>query len=410
MIETLSDVEKNNKRISFAVCTQVTLIGIKNMFVHATTLVYENNTVINMILLSIVAVFYLYAIVRDKKALKINRVVFSIVIFILCTFLLTMVFCPENIPYIVSYLPRMLPYCFLTWFLITKLTSLKWIEWYMQKYATVIIGLSIVAAVLIYQQGHITISENITYSMSLSYVAMIGVMWCLKSYFETEKINMLFFSVAGTIVIVMYGARNPLLAIAIYVIISIVRKGIKKNNGVKIVKYWCFGAVGLMIVFFFEQFLSLISDILKNFGLSSRTIELLMASELSTSGRDVIHSSLIEVMNQNPLLGLGVCGDEVALSMLGMTQSAHSLYLSIFATYGYVLGVLVLAILIGLNVSAYKRADKNEKEILLIYMCMVWPRGFVGGSIWDNDFFWWMFGMILVIFKRRAIDIRIRER
>ena len=128
-------------------------------------------------------------------------------------------------------------------------------------------------------------------------------------------------------------------------------------------------------------------------NISSRTINLLTESTISTSGRDVIHAELITALNESPFVGFGVLGDEIVLS--DISQSAHSLYLSILSNYGYIIGGLILIVLIYWNFSAYKYANTKEKEILLIYMCLVWPRGFTGGDIWSSDVFWWLQGLIL---------------
>lgn len=405
--------DKRNKIISFAVCGQVTLIGIKNMLVHALPIVYEKNEILNIILLLIVACVYLYTIGTDRQALKINKKIFGIVAFIFASFVFTIVFFNENVPYIVGYLPRIIPYCFLTWYLITKLTSLQWIEWYMKRFSLIIICVAVMAAFFIFRQGHITTSVNVTYSMSLSYVAMVGVMWYLKEYFETDKLRYFLIAGVGILVIIMYGARNPLLAIGSYLAISVPRKGLDKTKGKKRIKYWLLCIVGLTVVLFFERFLTIIGNILQSFGVFSRTVALLSSGTISTSGRDVIHSLLSSVLNQHPILGLGIFGDEVALSRLGMTQSAHSLYLSIFSSYGYFLGGAILIALIALCIKALKKANTHEREILLLYMCMVWPRGFTGGDIWGSDVFWWMFGLVLVVLinkKQVILDVQWTEK
>ena len=50
------------------------------------------------------------------------------------------------------------------------------------------------------------------------------------------------------------------------------------------------------------------------FNISSRTIELLTESTISTSGRDVIHTELITALNEHPFIGFGILGDEIVLN------------------------------------------------------------------------------------------------
>lgn len=394
------NIYKRDKIISQAVCIQITLVGIKNMLVQAVPFLYARNSMLNIGLLLIIGIIYIYAYSHSCKSIHINT--FFLAVFIVVSFFVTLIIFPQNTPYIINILPRAIPFCFLTWILLTKLTTFKWIEYYMNRYSLVILVFSLISAMFIFKIGHISMSEWSTYSMPLSYVTMVAVMWILKRYLNEEKIRWICLAILGIIVIIIYGSRNPLLAIAAFIIISVARK-VSGGSGKTKIKYLVITFIGCIIMVFWKELLILFGKFLETYSISSRTILLLTSDKISTSGRDVIHSTLWSALNQHPFFGFGVLGDEVVLS--SVSQSAHGLYLSILSNYGYFIGGVLLALLIYWNLCAYKKANGVEKDILLMYMCMVWPRGFTGGDIWTSDVFWWMIGLTMSIlsYKRSLV-------
>lgn len=228
--------------------------------------------------------------------------------------------------------------------------------------------------------------------MPLSYVTMWAVMWMLCRFFQEEKMRWMLLALMGIAIIIMYGSRNPLLAIAAYLVISVIGKTVREKTSRR-VKYLILTVFGCGGMLFWKECLAFLGYVLSLCSISSRTIMMLSTGKIDPNGRDIIHQELTKALNQHPILGFGVCGDEVVLQ--DVRQSAHSLYLSILSNYGYFLGSVFLVLLIYWNYRAYKKAGGTEREILLIYMCMVWPRGFTGGDIWSSDVFWWMLGLIM---------------
>ena len=382
----------NDRYISQAACMQITLVGIKNMLVQAVPFLYARNSILNALLLVLIGAMYLRTFFLIKKTTS-KRFLF-VMMFVIASFMWTIIVFPQNTGNIMSALPRTLPYCFVTCYLLSELRSFEWIEYYMSRCSIVTLLFSLVSAVFIFRNGHITTSQYSSYSMPLSYVTMVAVMWLLYRYFREEKAKWLLLSLFGLAVIVAYGSRNPLLAIIAFIIISVLKKVVKAQTKHRI-RYLIMTLIGCTFLILWKECLVLIENIFLTLNIKSRTMDLLVmdllkGSTISASGRDVIHANLTATLNEHLFIGLGVLGDEVVLN-----ESAHSLYLSILSNYGYIIGGLTLIILIYWNFSAYKYANSKEKEILLIYMCMVWPRGFTGGDIWSSDVFWWLLGLVL---------------
>ena len=263
---------------------------------------------------------------------------------------------------------------------------------YMTKLSYLIILTSIVSAVFIRSIGHTTI--GVSYSMPLSYATLTGVMWCLYAYFVDKNIRAGVFAAIGSIVILLFGARNPLLAIVFYIAIEMVRRINDKqvSSWSKLISI-CFSVLALILVLNWRTSLLMVSSITQKMGITSRSIQLLLTNASFSSGRDVIHADVLSEINKSPLIGLGIGGDVTSVG-----ESSHGLFLSILSSYGYVVGVIVIAYIIVLCLRALIKATaKHDKDVVLLYMCMVFPRAFVGGDIWNNDVFWWMLGICLVI-------------
>ena len=380
---------QNDKYISQAVCFQVTAVGIKNMLVQAVPFLYARNSLLNLMILFAVMLFYIRTLLHIKK---ISMRVCYFLFFLMISFAWTFAVFPENSPYIIRILPRTVPYCFLIWMFLAELKSFYWLEYYMNRCMLAVLFFSMVSAMFIYRIGHITMSDWSSYSMPLSYVTMWAVMWLLYRFFKEEKIRWMLLAFIGIAIIILYGSRNPLLAIAAYLIVMVLKKT-WKDKSVKRIKYLFLTVLGCGGMLFWKECLALLGNVLSLFSISSRTISLLSTGKIDPNGRDIIHQELTAALNQHPILGFGICGDEVVLQE--MSQSAHSLYLSILSNYGYFIGAVFLGLLVYWNYRAYQKAQGLEKDILLIYMCMVWPRGFTGGDIWTSDVFWWMLGLII---------------
>lgn len=392
-IEKMDSVcENQDLLIAKAVCFQITLVGVKNMLVQAVPFLYENNALLNKTLFAIIGVVYLRAFFRISKS--ISRIAFGILCFVLFSFVTTLMVFPNNRVYILSELPRTIPFCFVTFFLLSRLHDVSVLESCMEKASIVLVFFSILSAVFIFHFGHITTSTWSTYSMPLSYVTMLAVMWLLHQYFIKERIRWLFFAGGGIFVILAYGSRNPLLAIASYIVISVIKRALFGSPRQKI-KYTLVALVCCFLLFFWREALAIVIRVLEGVNITSRSLSLLAEKTLNTTGRTDIHNTLITALKKRPVLGYGVLGDRVVLASTNM--EAHSLYLSILSNYGYLLGGFIIVLLLIWNITAYVRGSKTSQEILLIYICMVWPRGFTGGDVWISDVFWWLLGIVVSI-------------
>ena len=385
----------SDRHISRAIALQILLVSVKNILVQAFPDLLEQNDVLNLVVLGTVAVFYVHAFLTlGARMLRVGGMCMGLLAFLLIVWSLSFMAYPQNSTEIIALLPRFMTYCLLTAFLITRLTSLRWLAHYMKLFSYGITLTALVSTLYILSVGHSSFSDWSVYSMPLSTYTLISTMWHYYQFFETKRIVPLGFAIVGTLVIVLVGSRNPLLAILVYVLVSILRHLFDRKQTflVRLAALACC-SIAAFLAFFWRRVVSLIYRLLYAFGIHSRTLYLLMQEEISDSGRNEIHAKLIAYMNEHPLRPLGVAGDRIPLD----GEWAHGLYFSILATFGYVLGAVVLILLAVMCIKALRRSRGVAREMLILYMCIVLPRGFVAVDVWQNDVFWWMLAIMITV-------------
>ena len=118
-------------------------------------------------------------------------------------------------------------------------------------------------------------------------------------------------------------------------------------------------------------------------------------TELDSEDYDSLGGFIIEHLDRLP-----VAGDEVVIQEL-----AHSMYLSIFVTYGMILGSLVILYLFSQTIKGIRRTSGLNHNVIIMYACLVFPRSFTGGDIWANDYLWFLMALIIssLLQRKRAI-------
>lgn len=399
-MEILNEADRVDRAVSIIITLQVTLLGAKNVLVQGFPFFYSINTKLNIVILSFVSLLYLYAYFRlFKRNLYSGAVFYYAFIFISIVF--SFLIFPQNIPYILEISLRWVVVLFATGYLVAKLKSLVWLQKYML-YSSYILSISCVFfAVIVSMVGQIASNETSPYSLTMSYVGMWAVMWQLHAFFKQSNKLALLFAVLTSFIIVLYGSRNPLIAIVIYIIIMLF--DMAKNQKSKEVRLLSYILIMLFCLFglFWKRILGFVFSLFESFGLSSRTINMFLEAAEGdgdfSSGRNDIHDELIKLIFDHPIFGMGICGDSA-----NMNETAHSLYLSIYATYGIIIGTFFLLFIIQQCLSAFKKAKGLDHQVLLLFFCMVFPRGFTGGDIWESDVFWFMMGLVFMILNKKT--------
>lgn len=398
-MESLNKTEKTDRVVSFIITLQVTLLGVKNVLVQGFPFLFAINTKLNIVILSLVSLLYLYAFFRlFKRNLCSSAVLYYA--FILISIVFSFLFFPQNKPYILEISLRWIVVLFATGYLVAKLKSLVWLQKYMLLASYVMTASCLAFAAILSVVGFIASDGESNYSLSMSYVALWAVMWQLHAFFKQSNKLALIAAIITTAIILVYGSRNPLIAIAVYVLIQVINNTRGKSNVQKFFSHLFLCLIALLAVFW-KQVLLGVFILFEHFGISSRSINYILEATESdvdmSSGRNDIHEELIKLIYDHPFFGMGICGDST-----NMNETAHSLYLSIYATYGIIIGTFFLLFIIQQCLSAFKKAKGLDHQVLLLFFCLVFPRGFTGGDIWESDVFWFMMGLVFMILNKKT--------
>lgn len=385
-----------NKLISFVVAFQVIAQGCKNILVQGFPFFYEINDMLNVVIMGGSLLMYVYALLTTGR-LRIPVQTIAVLFFVGMTYLFTYMFFSQNAKYIQLTILKTLVACFFTFLLVSKLSTFEYLCNYFTKGSFLITLSGVLYAGIISVIGHSTTSDWSTYSMTMSNVLLLSVLWQLNAYFDSKNKLALIAAIIGSVVIFIYGSRNPFLAIGFFVSIKILFNSKRKSSSGVAIKLF-FVSFVLIVLFFFKEILAFVGGMLDSFGLSSRTLYYLINADTEdiTTGRAEIHDKLWDIVLNNPFLGLGVAGDEVVIQEL-----AHSMYLSIFVTYGMILGSLVILYLFSQTIKGICRTSGLNHNIIIMYVCLVFPRSFTGGDIGANDSLWFLMALIISSLRQR---------
>ena len=351
---------------------------------------------LNVVIMGGSLLMYVYALLTTGR-LRIPVQTIAVLFFVGMTYLFTYMFCSQNAKYIQPTILRTLVACFFTFLLVSKLSTFEYLCDYFTKGSFLITLSGVLYAGIINVIGHSTTSEWSTYSMTMSNVLLLSVLWQLNAYFDSKNKLALIAAVIGSVVIFIYGSRNPFLAIVFFVSIKILFNSKRKSSSGAAIKLF-FVSFVLIVLSFFKEILAFFGGMLDSFGLSSRTLYYLINADTEdiTTGRAEIHDKLWDTVLNAPFLGFGVAGDEVVIQEL-----AHSMYLSIFVTYGMILGSLVIFYLFFQTIKGIRRTSGLNHNIIIMYACLVFPRSFTGGDIWANDYLWFLIALIISSLQQR---------
>ena len=278
-----------NKLISFVVAFQVIAQGCKNILVQGFPFFYEINDMLNVVIMGGSLLMYVYALLTTGR-LRIPVQTIAVLFFVGMTYLFTYMFFSQNAKYIQSTILKTLVACFFTFLLVSKLSTFEYLCNYFTKGSFLITLSGVLYVEIISVIGHSTTSDWSTYSMTMSNVLLLSVLWQLNAYFDSKNKLALIAAIIGSVVIFIYGSRNPFLAIGFFVSIKILFNSKRKSSSGVAIKLF-FVSFVLIVLFFFKEILSFVGGMLDFFGLGSRTLYYLINADTVdiTTGRDEIH-------------------------------------------------------------------------------------------------------------------------
>lgn len=337
----------------------------------ATIMPLENNIVILVGVLVLVSILYNKKIVFTKEMLLINIIV--IILFLISFFRVI-----EN-QYVTIYFLDYILYGFSGIFLVQNHFEYKNVL----KYISIIFVFFTI--ILVYKYiPLVKASENLDFTMDLSYTVLIGIIAMLIYFKYTKKAIFKIISVVTIIInlyylIVLNNNRGSILALVIFIIISGLQKIKKKKNKVIL----CI--ISIVISVFSVNFIfDYIEDMNTDINWVNRLAFQIKQGNISST-RDDLYQDAIQTINNNSLIGIGI--GEFEKEHQG--QYTHNLFLQLGCENGIIITIMIGGYLILCSYKAiFNNIERERKELLIFLLCQFLPRLFISSVYWLNSFIW----------------------
>ncbi len=216
------------------------------------------------------------------------------------------------------------------------------------------------------------------YDMSFSYALLLPslVLYAKKTWFSVPAAFFLIF------VVLAIGSRGVVVAFFLYILYD----AFFYDHRVLIPLGIIMGLVIIMIPIFMA--------FLNDFGISSRTIELLLSGEGGNlSDRDILYAKAWDALQQSPVFGLGVYGDRPLTGGF----YCHNFFLEVCVHFGLFFGPVILLIISGLFLYVWKKLNRKNRAILVKYFCAGFVPMMVSGSYLNENNFGIFAGVFLIL-------------
>lgn len=212
-----------------------------------------------------------------------------------------------------------------------------------------------------------------TYSMSASYALLIPLLVCLSRFFTEKRICDLVFAAISALMIVLFGARGPLLCVAFYVLLQVcflMKRGALKYTLLSV------GALGIGVFAFARAWLiQVLTALMLRFGVYSRTLVQLINGHISsTSGRDDLFSYYWGLIQKNPLAGWGLLG-----GWLAPGSGPHNMLLEFLLAFGIIIGGLACIFAICLLFRVFFVPCGPLRELIAIFAACNFSKYIIAG-------------------------------
>ena len=236
--------------------------------------------------------------------------------------------------------------------------------------------------------------------MNFSYENLVFVISAFWIAIHKRNLLMWIAAPVGVIILIFTGCRGAVLCVFVYIILEFL---LSKN--IHIVSKVLFFSVLTLIFFNLENLMMGLDRYIKQFGYSSRTIEMFFEGTLQDdSGRTTIFEYAWELIKEKPVLGYGMAGSSVPLfeKIEGFTPTggqgaySHNLFLELMLHFGIFLGGSICVWLIVYTVRAYIKCKKTHSyNIIFLFFSITIPKLMLSSIYLSEPEFFVFLGLIL---------------
>ena len=277
----------SDRIISISLMSPFVILSIQFFILNAFNLTSTIYT--DLIMLSSKIVVGLFFLVALPRVFQRSRLKILVIYFIgFCVILYNYLVFPENHQVMESIIFPFFFMCLPAYIYCVSIENLKVLMSVMKEtsYIVFIIG-SLLSGLIL--SGFASLGY---YSMSLSYYMLLPAIIFLNELISRVNVHNFLLASISIFIILALGARGPLLCIAVFIILRLLKPLEKLKISHVINLIFIFGIITLVAINI-ERILNALSNILSDFGLKSRSIRLFLSGDYHSSGRDVLYNELI---------------------------------------------------------------------------------------------------------------------
>lgn len=382
-----------NEQLALVITFHICFMQCKNMLVSTSEVLYMYNSKLNIAAMILIAILYGRLFLFHKRFRFMNGRVFCIVCAIPIWWGISYcidprLFTDTTFPY--SYVQRQattfIAYCFPLFLVSSYMTDVKALLNKLYKAVPITFIVATISMILYIVNPSSSLDKG--YSMSFGNQMLLTCALLMFRYIdEGRKRDILMFA-ATVVYIFMGGSRGPLVSIFVlffYWLFTIKPKW-KRNISIVILSF-----IAIPVIALWKEMFEMVYRVLYSMGINSRSLYM-MINDIGTydSGRSLYHETLFKAINKSPILGLGAFGGEKTVGL------AHSLYIDIFANFGYLFGIIfMLLIVFEIYKQMMKNNDKARSKAIVMMVIILFPRGFFDETLWGAWPLWLIMGLLL---------------
>ncbi len=201
-------------------------------------------------------------------------------------------------------------------------------------------------------------AEEGTYIMSAGYYLLLDLLLFIDDFINNKKkIDLLFIFVSIT-VIILGASRGPIICLFGYLLIKIFGSNVSRGLKTTIVLFI------MTVLLFWRQLASSLYTILSNNGYNSRTLNLLLSSEISVdSGRESLYLHYIDLIkNKYVFWGAGITGGWESEGLY-----PHNIVIEFCLSFGLIIGIALFMVILVIII----RGIRGKNNLTLNNLCEV---------------------------------------
>jgi len=238
------------------------------------------------------------------------------------------------------------------------------------------------------------------YDMVYSYQLVVLILIMLSTDLKKIRFIEWIIILVGTIFILLYGSRGPLVIISVYMLLRYLKYLFQQSfKLIPLVLNITFFTFLTAMILFFNYMAVFLIEMISSIGIDSRTLYLVLNANQDidfTSGRMELYIESLELILDKPIFGYGVLGERSYFE----GNYPHNIFLEIILHFGvFIGGAILIYILIGSIKKFIYLRDQRFYFFLLIF-CMSIVHLSLSGTYLNSLYIFLLF--FLILYEKRV--------